>query len=214
MKNNDFKYINFYDYVIKVLSICKIGKLFSKDPYALENYDELEKISMKMLGNFDILTYDKPNIFLKNIYPTPSVSCRCVIFNDDGKILFVKESVDEKYCLPGGWCDLYASPKESILNEISQEAGAVVKDLDFIGVINKTPLKKDYKNYDAPYDIVPEYALIFKAKFVEFNKEHTHETIDINFFDKDDLPPLSNKLKKEDYSRIINTAVNGNILVD
>ena len=145
MKNNDFKYINFYDYVIKVLSICKIGKLFSKDPYALENYDELEKISMKMLGNFDILTYDKPNIFLKNIYPTPSVSCRCVIFNDEGKILFVKESVDEKYCLPGGWCDLYASPKESILNEISQEAGAVVKDLDFIGVINKTPLKKDYK---------------------------------------------------------------------
>ena len=34
------------------------------------------------------------------------------------------------------------------------------------------------------------------------------------FFDKDDLPPLSNKLKKEDYLRIIDTAVNGNILVD
>ena len=108
----------------------------------------------------------------------------------------------------------YLSTGRATARKISEEAGAVVKDLDFIGVINKTPLKKDYKNYDAPYDIVPEYALIFKAKFVEFNKEHTHETIDINFFDKDDLPPLSNKLKKEDYLRIIDTAVNGNILVD
>lgn len=214
MKNKDFKYINFYDYVIKVLSICKIGKLFSTDPYALENYDELEKISMKMLGNFDLLTYDKPNIFLKNIYPTPSVSCRCVIFNEDNEILFVKESVDGKYSLPGGWCDLYDTPKESILNEISQESGAEVKDIKLIGVINKTCDERNFKNFNAPHEIIPEYALIFKAKFVKFNKEHTHETTKIEFYKKDELPDLSNKLKKTDYERIINAAINDKMILD
>lgn len=39
INNNQY----FYDYIIEVLTISKIGKLFSKDPYALENYDKLEK---------------------------------------------------------------------------------------------------------------------------------------------------------------------------
>lgn len=214
MKSKDFKYINFYDYVIKVLSICKIGKIFSTDPYAIENYTELEKLSMKMLDHFDELTFDKPNIFLRNVYPTPSVSCRCVIFNAKDEVLFIQESEDETFGLPGGRCDLYDSPKESIIKEITQEAGMSVEDLEFIGIINQTPHKKDYRKSDAPYDTVPEYALIFKAKAGKIIREHTHETLGASFYKIDEMPKLSRKLKEEDYKRIIKAALNNEMILD
>lgn len=199
---------------MKVLCYCKIGRLFSKDPYALENYEELEKISMKMLDNFDELYFDKPNIFLRNCYPTPSVCCRCLIFDETDKILMVKESDSELYSFPGGWCDLYDSPKEAILNEIDQEAGVEVSDLTLVGIINHPNKRKDYKNYDAPYDILPSYDLIFKAKYVKNLNHHTHETIGFKFFEKDKLPDLSEKLSKEDCLRAIEASLNNKIILD
>lgn len=214
MKNNDFKYTNYYDFVIKVLSIAKIGKLFSKDAYALENYDELERISMKMLGHFDELNFEKPNALLRNIYPTPSVSARAIILNEKNEILFVEESEEHLYGLPGGWCDLYDSPREAITNEIMQEAGAEVKDIELIGVINQTPYKKISPRSQKTFDVVPEYALIFKAKFVKLIKEHTHETCDVKFFDKDHLPNLSHKINPENYRRIIEAALNNKMILD
>lgn len=214
MKSKDFKYTNFYDYVIKVLSIAKIGKLFSKDPYALENYEELEKLSMKVLGHFDELNFEKPNALLRNIYPTPSVSCRCVILNEQNQILFVEETEENLYGLPGGWCDLYDSPKEAIENEIMQESGCEVKDIELIGAINQTPYKKFSPRSQKTFDVVPEYALIFKAKFVKLIQEHTHETIDVKFFDKDNLPKLSHKLNPENYERIIDAALNNKKILD
>jgi len=211
LKNKGEKYFNFYDYVIKVLSICKIGKIYSTDPYAIENYTELEKLSMKMLGDFDELTFDKPNIFLRNVYPTPSISCRCLIFNEVGEVLLVQESSDETYSFPGGWCDLYDSPSEAILKEIEQEAGATIKDLSLFGIINETPLRKDMKH---EWDSVPSYALLFKAKFVSSSFEHTHEIKDIRFFKPDGLPKMSRKMVEEDIKRAIIAAQNNEMIVD
>ncbi len=211
MKNKGEKYFNFYDYVIKVLSICKIGKIYSTDPYAIENYTELEKLSMKMLGDFDELTFDKPNIFLRNVYPTPSISCRCLIFNEAGEVLLVQESSDGTYSFPGGWCDLYDSPSEAILKEVEQEAGAKIKDLSLFGIINETPLRKDMKH---EWDSVPSYALLFKAKFISSTGEHTHETKDIRFFKPDELPQMSRKMVEEDIKRAIRAAQNNEMIVD
>lgn len=211
MKNKGEKYFNFYDYVIKVLSICKIGKIYSTDPYAIENYTELEKLSMKMLGNFDELTFDKPNIFLRNVYPTPSISCRCLIFNDKGEVLLVQESSDGTYSFPGGWCDLYDSPSEAILKEIEQEAGAEVENLSLFRIINETPLRKDMKH---EWDSVPSYALLFKARVKKMSGEHTHETNDIRFFDINNLPKMSRKMVDEDIKRAITAALNNEMIVD
>ena len=42
------KYQEFYDFVVKVHSIAKIGLTFSKDPYAIDNYKELNDLSREM----------------------------------------------------------------------------------------------------------------------------------------------------------------------
>ena len=41
-----------YDYILKIQSIAKIGLVYSKDPYAITNYNEINRLSMEMLENF------------------------------------------------------------------------------------------------------------------------------------------------------------------
>ena len=77
----DYKQI--YDYIVKIQSIAKIGLVFSKDPYALTNYQQINDISLKMLEEFMEVKFDRPNYFKRDVYPTPNVSVRTVIFNSD-----------------------------------------------------------------------------------------------------------------------------------
>ena len=100
---------NFLDFIIKVQSISKIGLLYSKDPYAIENYEALNNLSIEMLENFENIDLNKNNYFQKDIYPTPNISVRVIIFNENKEIMFVKEKRQQNYSLPGGWCDLYDS---------------------------------------------------------------------------------------------------------
>ena len=45
-------YKELYDYIVKIQSIAKIGLVFSKDPYALTNYQQINDISLQMLEKF------------------------------------------------------------------------------------------------------------------------------------------------------------------
>ena len=41
-----------YDFLLKIQSISKIGLVYSKDPYALTNYKEINDLSTKFLEEF------------------------------------------------------------------------------------------------------------------------------------------------------------------
>ena len=72
-----------YDYIIKIQAIAKIGLVYSKDPYAITNYTEINNLSKKFLEDFMNVKIDRPNYFSKETYPTPSVSVRCIILNKE-----------------------------------------------------------------------------------------------------------------------------------
>jgi 8-oxo-dGTP diphosphatase len=207
------KFQQYYDFIIKVLSIAKIGLVFSKDPYALDNYQELEKLSMTELENFEHLKFDKPDLFTREIYPTPNVSVRTCVFNDKGQILLVREHPEERYSIPGGWCDLYDAPSEAAKNECEQEAGAKIKNMHLIGILNRTP----FKVFPAGTPLaksVPEYMVIFRADLDGTLAGHTYETDDVNFFDIKNLPPLSKKVTEGEVLKVIDAAYNNKIIFD
>ena len=146
-------------------------------------------------------------IFQRDIYPTPNVSVRTVIFNKDKtKVLLVREAALQAYSLPGGWADLYDAPSDVSKNECMQEAGAEIEIVRLVGITNRTPFK-------APTSI-PEYVVIFEAKLKELHKEHEYETDDVNFFDIDNLPIISKKTSKGELLRFINAAKSGETIFD
>lgn len=196
-----------YDFILKVQSISKIGLTYSKDPYALTNYQELNDLSTKFLEDFLEVKFDRPNYFQRDIYPTPNVSVRTVIFNSDKtKVLMVREAALQAYSLPGGWADLYDSPSQVSKNECLQEAGAEIEIVRLVGITNRTPFK-------APTSI-PEYVVIFEGMIKELHKEHEYETDDVNFFDIDNLPLISKKTSKEELLRFIKAAKEGKTIFD
>ena len=207
------KFDHYYDFIIKVLSIAKIGRVFSKDPYALDNYGELEKLAMKELENFEGLKFNKPDLFTREIYPTPSVSVRTCIFNDKNEVLMVREFPEEKYSLPGGWCDLYDSPSEAAKAECEQEAGAKIKNMQLIGILNRTP----FKVFPAGTPLsksVPEYVIIFRADLDGKLGNHLYETDKVGFFKVNKLPELSGKVTKEEMKKMIMSAYKKEIIFD
>ena len=196
-----------YDFILKVQSISKIGLIYSKDPYALTNYQELNDLSTKFLEDFLEVKFDRPNYFQRDIYPTPNISVRTIIFNEDKtKVLMVREAALQTYSLPGGWADLYDSPSQTAKNECIQEAGAEIEIVRLVGLTSRTPFK-------APTSI-PEYVAIFEAKLTELHKEHEYETDDVGFFDIDNLPEISRKTSKQELLRFIKAAKNGETIFD
>ncbi|MGM9873323.1 MAG: NUDIX hydrolase N-terminal domain-containing protein [Bacilli bacterium] len=196
-----------YDYLIKLQSIARIGLTFSKDPYALTNYQEINDLTTKFLEEFQDVKLDRNNYFERNIYPTPNISVRTIIFNETrDKVLMVEEANQKAYSLPGGWCDLYDSPKQAAINECSQEAGGDVEIVRLVGVANRTP----YKN---PVS-VPEYVIVFEGKLIGELHEHEYETSNVGFFDIDNLPIISRKTSKEELLKFIDKAKNNETFFD
>lgn len=196
-----------YDYILKIQSIAKIGLVHSKDPYAITNYHEINRLSLEMLENFLEVKFDRPNYFKRDIYPTPNISVRTVIFNENKtKVLMVREASQQAYSLPGGWCDLYDSPKQTAINECMQEAGADIEIIRLVGVMNRTPFKSPTS--------IPEYVLVFEAKLIGELHEHEYETDDVDFFDIENLPKLSPKVSEKEVLRMILSSKDGLTIFD
>ena len=196
-----------YDYILKIQSIAKIGLVFSKDPYALTNYQQINDLTLEMMEKLLDIEFHKPNYFSRDIYPTPSVSVRAVILNEKrDKALFVREANSGTYSFPGGWADLYDSPAQTAKNESSQEAGADIEIVRLVGVLNRTPFKSGVHT--------PEYLIVFEAKLKGKLHEHEYETDDVAWFSLDNLPTLSRKVALEEIQRIIAAIKNGETIFD
>ena len=196
-----------YDYILKIQSIAKIGLVFSKDPYAITNYQQINDLTLEMLEKLMEIEFDRPNYFSRDIYPTPSVSVRAVILNENrDKVLMVRESNSGTYSFPGGWADLYDSAGQTAINESSQEAGADIELVRLVGVLNRTPFKTGVH--------IPEYLVVFEAKLKGQLHEHEYETDDVNWFDLYNLPPMSRKVAKQEIDRIIDAIVKQKTIFD
>ena len=187
---------NIYDFIIKVQAIAKIGLTYSKDPYAITNYNEINELSKRFLEDFQDVNLERNNYFQKDIYPTPNISVRTVILNQDRtKVMMVREASLGTYSLPGGWADLYDSPSKAAKNECSQEAGADVDIIRLVGILDRTPFKSSAST--------PEYVIVFEGKVIGELHEHEYETDDVGWFDIDNLPPISRKTSAEELLRMI-----------
>ena len=196
-----------YDYILKIQSIAKIGLVFSKDPYAITNYQQINDLTLEMMEKLMEIEFHKPNYFSRDIYPTPSVSVRAFILNEKrDQLLMVREANSGTYSFPGGWADLYDSPGQTAINESSQEAGADIEIVRLVGVLNRTPFKSGVH--------VPEYLIVFEAKLKGKLHAHEYETDDVKWFPLNALPTMSRKVAKEEIDRIISAIINNQTIFD
>src|SRR5690606_18016819 len=111
------------DWAKRIQALSQSGLAFSKDLYDIERYEELREISAEIMAEHTNLEINIINDLFTNEtgYQTPKVDVRGVVFKN-GKILMVKENIDNQWALPGGFCDVGMSPSENVVKEIKEES--------------------------------------------------------------------------------------------
>ncbi|MGD8416670.1 MAG: NUDIX hydrolase N-terminal domain-containing protein [Pseudomonadales bacterium] len=174
------------DALKRLRAIAQTGQTYTKDPYDLERYQELETLSLKLLAALlDCAPEALRSVYLpERGYPTPKIDVRAGVFEDD-RILLVRETADGRWTLPGGWGDEHESPRESIEREVREESGFEVRAERLVAV------KDRHLHPYTPKRLERIYKLFFLCGPAGGEARTSLETDAVGFFAVDDLPPLS-----------------------
>ena len=172
--------------VKQVQALAENGLHFSENDFDLDRYQILEEISLRMLSLVTGLPAETIEVATpeRNGYRTPKVDVRAVIFNDKDEILMVKERIDSRWSLPGGWCDVGYTPTETAEKEAEEEAGIKVKVSRLLAVFDK-------KCHNHPEDLFYAYKIFLECEAENFEIKTGMETLDVGFFNQNNLPELS-----------------------
>ena len=123
----------------KLQAIAQNGLTYTKDKFDIERYKQIQKIVSEIISTNTNHDFDQVQNYIteETGYTTPKIDVRGVIFRDD-KILMVKEKIDNRWTLPGGWADIYESPGENVEREVFEESGFKVKAVKLLAVYDRS----------------------------------------------------------------------------
>ena len=168
-------------------AISQTGLTFTTDDYDRGRYRRLAEIAAEIVEKHAGLPIEPTveNFLVQPGYATPKVDVRGAIVVD-GKVLLVQERADGRWALPGGWADVGDLPSETIVREVWEETGFQVVVSKLIGVY-------DGNRNGTPLSFYHAYKLVFLCEITGGAARPNEETLDVAFFDFDDLPPLSER---------------------
>lgn len=169
----------------KIQSLSQAGLAFSKDVYDIERFVELRKISAEIMEEYTGLEMQKIKDLFTNEtgYQTLKIDVRGAVFKDD-KILMVREKMDDRWSLPGGFCDIGLSPTENIVKEIKEESGYDIIPIKLLALL-------DMNKHPHPPQPYHYYKLFIQCEIVGGDATVGVETTGIDFYFEDNLPNLS-----------------------
>jgi ADP-ribose pyrophosphatase YjhB (NUDIX family) len=122
-------------------------------------------------------------------YITPKIDVRGAVVRD-GTILLIQERADGKWAMPGGWADLGNAPASVAEREVWEESGFRVRAEKVVAVMDANRIQ--------PMEFYHAYKIIFLCKLIDGEPRISYETLAVEFFDPNNLPPLSTYRTNED----------------
>lgn len=187
----------------RIKSISDVGLLYTENPYDVDRYKELKEIAFDLMQQLTQEPLEEIKSAFREIveYPTPNVDVRGVVLNEKNQILLVKEVLDGKWTIPGGWCEIGLSPKENLIKEMKEETGLDVNVERLLAIFDK-------RCHPHPPQSHYVYKLVFYCTIVgspELKPEY--EITDSGYFDLDNLPELSKDRILENQLRIVHEKI-------
>jgi ADP-ribose pyrophosphatase YjhB (NUDIX family) len=172
----------------RIQAIAQAGLTYSQSSYDQDRYQALRALSVEiMASHLELAEGERPRLaelFASDYgYPTPKVDVRAFVAAD-GKILMVRERVDGRWSIPGGWADVGSSPAEMAVRETAEESGYQVKARRLLAVWDKAR----HNPSPFPADV---YKLVVACDLVGGDGTAGSETLEVGWFAPDRLPELS-----------------------
>ena len=171
----------------ELAAIAQTGAHFSKDKYDQERYRRLGEIAAALLAARSDVPSETIYAWSKEEfgYATPKVDVRAFVLKG-GRVLLIREDADEgRWTLPGGWADVNESPSESVVREVEEESGYVVKATRLLAVLDR-----ERQGHFPPFPC-HVYKLFFQCEIVGGSPKPTAESSESAFFAEAELPELS-----------------------
>jgi len=181
MKNKDLT-----QWAQRLQAIAQIGLTYSRDPFDVERFMQVRQIAAEMLtsGSSETPAESLIELFKRNFgYATPKVDVRAAVFQDE-RILLVKERSDNRWTLPGGWADVGDAPSVAVAREVREESGFEVD-------VKKLAAVFDRELHGHPPYPFHSYKLFFVCEVTGGSPKTSLETLAVDFFPEDALPPMS-----------------------
>jgi ADP-ribose pyrophosphatase YjhB (NUDIX family) len=173
------------DWAREIQALAQTGLTFTKSPYDRASFERLSAIAAEILAQHSQLEAEtvKRVFSLEPGYATPKVDVRAAVVRD-GRILLVREKADGKWAMPGGWADVGDRPSETAERETFEESGFTVRATKLIAALDANRGEQVSAFFHA-------VKLIFLCDLLGGEARGSMETLEVDFFDFDDLPPLS-----------------------
>ena len=169
----------------RIQAISQSGLHFAINDFDRERYEELRSLSVRLVSTIcDTEPERLQNLFTNETgFQTPKVDIRSVVLKE-GKILMVREKLDGRYSMPGGFADINYSPSEVAVKEVREETGLNVR-------FNRVLAIADTDRHGFPPLPYHFYKIVILCDLVDGVLRDSIETSEAGFFDFDNLPELS-----------------------
>jgi len=169
----------------RLLALAQTGLHFCQEEYDRERYREVADIAASLLalesGRSEQSIRDV--WFVEDGYATPKIDVRGAVFRDD-RVLLVRERVDGRWTLPGGWADVNDSPSLAVEKEIEQESGFTARAVKLAAIY-------DRNRHNHPAYLFHVWKMFFICEITGGEARTSYETTGVEFFPLDALPELS-----------------------
>ena len=168
----------------EIFSMSQAGLTYSQNEFDIERYKRLQEITAEMIESQSELSKESvlESFSMQAGYTTPKIDVRGAVVHE-GKILLIQERMDGKWAMPGGWADLGNAPASVAEREVWEESGYEVKAEKVVAVIDANRIE--------PMEFYHAFKIIFLCRLTGGEPRISHETLAVDFFNLNDLPPLS-----------------------
>lgn len=169
----------------EIQQLCQTGLAFTQSDYETQRYERLIQIAAEIVAAH---TPEGREALIENFssqpgYATAKIDVRGAVTRGD-KILLVQERRDQRWCMPGGWADVGDLPSAMVAREVWEESGFEVAARKVLAVF-------DANRGGRPLEFYHAYKIIFLCEITGGEARPSDETMAVDFFSFDDLPPLS-----------------------
>ncbi len=173
---------------IKLAALAQDGLTYGADDYDLDRYRQMTRLAAELLSVVSGQPADELASELgRDVgYATPKVEVRGAIFDDDERVLLMREKIDGRWSLPGGWADPGDAPSAAVTREILEESGYHSSAVKLIACWDSEV------QHNPPPLLVHVYKLFFLCRRDgAVQPPAALETLEVGWFGLGELPPLS-----------------------
>jgi 8-oxo-dGTP pyrophosphatase MutT (NUDIX family) len=174
-------------HALTLLAAAQNGLTYANDPYDRDRYQQVRSCAEELMALVRVGDLDQVRriVAVDSGYATPKLDVRGALFDASGNVLLVQERSDDRWTLPGGWCDVAETASEAVAREVAEEAGITVDVDKLVAVLDRD---KQGHRPRLPFGV---HKLFFLCSERARTQPDFIETTAADWFCLDALPPLS-----------------------